>query len=158
MGLGNPSWRSTALIRQMIKISRREWPTNTSRSFGRRKFPRAEALLRAKPAARNPFVLFMATRATELYISGTLERRNQIQIFPAFLSDYFPLFRVSSNSKCFFVPSGFSVSHVSLLIATPQKSRSSRLSDDPRGAQNSFGNESPAVYIPVSSDKFHLAH
>ena len=30
MGLGNPSWRSTALIRQMIKISRREWPTNTS--------------------------------------------------------------------------------------------------------------------------------
>src|SRR5205823_6362817 len=41
-------------------------------------------------------------------------------------------------------------------IATPQKSRSPRLSDDPRGAQNSFGNE--AVYIPVSSDKFHLAH
>src|SRR4029450_2307023 len=68
------------------------------------------------------------------------------------------IFRVSSNSKCVFVPSGFSVSHVSLLIATPQKSRSSRLSDDPRGAQNSFGNESPAVHIPVSSDKFHLAH
>ena len=67
-------------------------------------------------------------------------------------------FPVSSNSKCVFVPSGFSVSHVSLLIATPQKSRSSRLSDDPRGAQNSFGNESPAVYIPVSPDKFHLAH
>jgi hypothetical protein len=66
------------------------------------------------------------------------------------------IFRVSSNSKCFFVPSGFSVSHVSLLIA--KKSRSSRLSDDPRGTQNSFGNESPAVYIPVSSDKFHLAH
>ena len=43
----------------------------------------------------------------------------------------------------------FSVSHVSLLIATPQKSRSSRLSDDPRGTQNSFGNESPAVHIPV---------
>jgi hypothetical protein len=28
------------------------------------------------------------------------------------------------------------------------------LSDDPRGAQNSFGNESPAVYILVSSDNF----
>ncbi len=40
------------------------------------------------------------------------------------------IFRVSSNSKCVFVPSGFSVSHVSLLIATPQKSRSSRLSDE----------------------------
>ena len=36
-----------------------------------------------------------------------------------------------------------------VLIATPQKSRSSRLSDDPRGAQNSFANESPAVHIPV---------
>jgi hypothetical protein len=53
------------------------------------------------------------------------------------------------NSKCVFVPSGFSVSHVSLLIATPQKSRSSRSSDDPRGAQNSFANELPAVHIPV---------
>ena len=41
----------------MIKISRRERPTNTSRSFGRRKFLRAEVLLRAKSAARNPFVL-----------------------------------------------------------------------------------------------------
>ena len=80
--------------------------------------------------------------------------RTQIQNFPAFLSDHLPLFRVSSNSKCFFVPSGFSISHVSLLIATPQKSRSSRLSDDLRGPQNSFGNESPAVYIPVSSDNF----
>ena len=58
------------------------------------------------------------------------------------------ILRVSLNSKCVFVPSGFSVSHVSLLIATPQKSRSSRLSDDPRGAQNSFANESPAVHIP----------
>src|SRR5438034_7511802 len=57
MGLGSPSSRSTALIRQMIKISRRGQPTNTSRSFGRRKFPRAEVLLRAKSAARNPFVL-----------------------------------------------------------------------------------------------------
>src|SRR4029077_14743640 len=57
MGLENPSSRSTALIRQMIKISRRERPTSTSRSFGRRKFPRAEVLLRAKLAARNPFVL-----------------------------------------------------------------------------------------------------
>ena len=88
----------------------------------------------------------------------TVLMEDPIQGFPAFLSDHLPLFRVSSNSKCVFVPSGFSVSHVSLLIATPQKSRSSRLSDDPRGAQNSFGNESPAVYIPVSSDKFHLAH
>jgi hypothetical protein len=33
--------------------------------------------------------------------------------FLAFLSDHMPLFRVSSNSKCVFVPSGFSVSHFS---------------------------------------------
>jgi hypothetical protein len=65
------------------------------------------------------------------------------------LAKFLTTFRVSSNSKCVFVPSGFSVSHVSLLIATPQKSRSSRLSDDPRGAQNSFANESPTVHIPV---------
>ena len=38
----------------------------------------------------------------------------QIQDFPAFLSDHLPLFRVSSNSKCVFVLSGFSVSHFSL--------------------------------------------
>jgi hypothetical protein len=57
MKLESPSSRSTALIRQMIKISRRERPSNTSRSFGRRKFPRAGVLLRAKSAARNPFVL-----------------------------------------------------------------------------------------------------
>src|SRR6266513_1755910 len=41
----------------MIKISRRARPTNTSRSFGRRKFPRAEILRRAKSVVRNPFVL-----------------------------------------------------------------------------------------------------
>ena len=57
MGSANPFWRSTALIPQMIMISRRERLTNTSRSFGCRKFPEAEVLLRAKSAARNPFVL-----------------------------------------------------------------------------------------------------
>src|SRR5437763_1642652 len=57
MGLENLSWRSTALIPQLIKIYRRERPTNTSRSFGCRKLPRAEVPLRAKSAARNPFVL-----------------------------------------------------------------------------------------------------
>ena len=118
------------------------------------KVPASRSPAPRKTSSPKSFCSLMATRATELYISGTLERRNQSQIFPAFLGDYFPLFRVSSNSKCVFVPSGFSVSRVSLLIATPQKFRSSRLSDDPRGAQNSFGNESPAVYIPVSSDNF----
>jgi len=65
MGLGSPSSRSTALIRQMIKISRRERPTNTSRSFGRRKSERAEVLLRAKSAARNPFVLSLQQERLE---------------------------------------------------------------------------------------------
>ena len=158
MGLGNPSWRSTALIRQMIKISRREWLTNTSRSFGRRKFPRAEALLRAKPAARNPFVLSwqpepLSCISQELWNAGI-----KFKVFLLSLAITFRFFGSVQIPKCVFVPSGFSVSHVSQLIATPQKSRPSRLSDDPRGAQNSFGNESPAVYIPVSPDKFHLAH
>jgi hypothetical protein len=65
MGLGNPSWRSTALIRQMIKICRREQPTNTSRSFESRKFPRAEILLRAKSVVRNRFVLSLQQERLE---------------------------------------------------------------------------------------------
>src|SRR5437762_6805764 len=69
MELGNPFWQSTVLIRQMIKISRREKPTNTSRSFECRKFPRAEVLLRAKLAAQNPFVLS--------WQPGRVERENR---------------------------------------------------------------------------------
>ena len=57
MGLGSPSYRSTALIRQMIKISRRERPTNTSRSFGYRKSERVTGRRRARSAIPNPFVL-----------------------------------------------------------------------------------------------------
>jgi hypothetical protein len=56
--------------------------------------------------------------------------RNLLSLSTKILPQFRPAIRVSSNSKYVFVPSGFSVSHVSLLIATPQKSRSSRLSDD----------------------------
>ena len=90
----------------------------------------------------DPIQDFLLSLAITCRFSGSVRIRNAFSCLPRELRS----------------PSGFSVSHVSLLIATPQKSRSSRLSDDPRGAQNSFGNESPAVYIPVSSDKFHLAH
>jgi hypothetical protein len=148
MGLENLSWRSTALIRQTIKISGRERPTNTSRSFGRRKFPRAEVLLRAKSVIRNPFVLSwqpepLSCISQELWNAGI-----KFKVFLLSLAITFRFFGSVQIPKCFFVPSGFSVSHVSLLIATPQKSRSSGLSDDPRGAQNSIGNESPAGSHP----------
>jgi hypothetical protein len=39
-----------------------------------------------------------------LNISGTLEHRNQVQAFPAFLRDHWPPLQVGSNAKCIFVP------------------------------------------------------